>query len=73
MDVPETIVNINKAVDMKKKFFYFFALIGYLLGVIGGIGYTLYERAWVIAAGVVILSALAFPKAKEYLLKLINE
>lgn len=38
----------------------------YVLGVIGGIGYTLYCGAYPIAAGVAALGYMAFGKAKEY-------
>jgi len=38
----------------------------YALGVIGGIGYTLYYGAYAVTAGVAALGYMAFGKAKEY-------
>jgi len=38
----------------------------YVLGVIGGIGYTIYCGAYPIFAGVAALGYMAFGKAKEY-------
>ena len=49
---------------MIKKARYFFELCAYALGSIGGLGYCLYNRAWVIAIAVVILAIMAFPEAK---------
>ena len=37
----------------------------YVLGSIGGFGYALYCRAWLIAVGVVVLAVLAFPTVKR--------
>ena len=45
----------------------FFAVIFYALGVIGGLGWTLSNHAWVIAAGIVGLAVLAFPEMKRIL------
>lgn len=49
-----------------KKIGLFFMLCLYALGVIGGIGYTLYCGAYAITAGVAALGYMAFGKAKEY-------
>ncbi len=53
-----------------KKFLYFFAMCAYGVGAIGGFGYACYCKAWVIAACVAVLAAMAFPKAKEFYNKL---
>lgn len=37
----------------------------YTLGVIGGLGWTLSNHAWVIAAGVVGLAYMAFPELQK--------
>lgn len=37
----------------------------YALGLIGGLGWTLYNHAWLIAAGVAALGVLAFPTLKK--------
>lgn len=52
--------------DTLKKILSFFMLCLYVLGVIGGIGYTLYCGAYPISAGVAALGYMAFGKAKEY-------
>jgi uncharacterized membrane protein len=54
-----------------KKIVLFFMLCLYALGVIalgviGGIGYTLYHGAYAVTAGVAVLGYMAFGKAKEY-------
>lgn len=56
-----------------KKVFYFFALFAYAVGVIGGIGYSTYSKAYFIAACIVVLAAMAFPTAKDFFKKLTNE
>ena len=40
-------------------------LMAYALGAIGGTGYALYNRAYVIAIAVVVLALLAFPVVKK--------
>lgn len=35
------------------------------LGLAGGIGYTIYNGAYLIAIGIAVLGYLAYPKAKE--------
>ena len=52
--------------DTVRKILSFFMLCLYVLGVIGGIGYTLYCGAYPIFAGVAALGYMAFGKAKEY-------
>lgn len=40
-------------------------LMAYALGAIGGTGYAIYSRAYVIEAAVVVLAVLAFPVVKK--------
>ena len=49
-----------------KKVYCFIMLCLYVLGVVGGIGYTCYCGAYPIAVGVAATGFLAFYKAKEY-------
>ena len=51
---------------MAKNFLYMTLLGLYVLGTIGGIGYSIYYDEWVTATGIAILAVMAFPKAKEY-------
>lgn len=48
-----------------KGFIYFVLICLYILGTIGGIGYTIYNGAYPIAVGVAVCGWLAFPKANE--------
>ncbi len=47
------------------KIFSFIMICLYLLGLLGGIGYAIYNSAYVIAVGVAALGYMAFPKVKE--------
>lgn len=40
------------------------------IGAFGGIGYTIYNGAWMIAIGVAVLTYTAWPKFKDYIVKL---
>ena len=40
-------------------------LMAYAMGAIGGTGYALYSRAYLIAIAVVVLALLAFPVVKK--------
>ena len=40
-------------------------LMAYVMGAVGGTGYALYCRAYVIAIAVVVLAVLAFPVVKK--------
>ena len=51
--------------DMKK-YFSFVMICLYILGVIGGLGWTLYSGGYVIAVGVVAVAYMAWPKLMEY-------
>ena len=48
-----------------KGFLYLMVLLLYAMGVIGGIGYAIYNGAYPIAVGVAVTGWLAFPKVKE--------
>ncbi len=54
-----------------KNVFYVIMVFLYFLGVLGGIGYSMYNKAYIIAVGVAALGYMAFPKVKEYLKPLI--
>lgn len=49
-----------------KKFICFLLLCLYVLGTIGGVGYALYNHAYLIAAGVVAVAAMAVPQVVKY-------
>ena len=49
-----------------KKYFSFIMICLYILGVIGGLGWTLYSGGYVIAVGVVAVAYMAWPKLVEY-------
>lgn len=53
-----------------KQFLHFFYLCLYVLGSIGGLGYTLYNEAYLIAAAIVVVAAMAFPTAKRWWIEL---
>ncbi|MBO4786912.1 MAG: hypothetical protein J5510_07585 [Prevotella sp.] len=48
-----------------KKIMCFIALFLYIMGTIGGIGYCLYNKAYVIAIAVAVLSVMAFPTVRN--------
>lgn len=52
------------------RFWYFAELCLWLLGVVGGLGWTLYEGAYLIALGVLALGAYSIPYIKEVYYKL---
>ena len=43
-----------------------------LIGIIGGIGYSIYNSAWVIAIGLVVTGYMAWPKVKKVFEELIG-
>lgn len=53
-----------------KKAFYFLMICGTTMGIIGGIGYSLLNRAYPITVGLVMAGWMAWPKVKEYANKL---
>lgn len=58
---------------MAKKLIAFLMVCLYALGTIGGIGYAVYNKAWVIAVGVLALGWMAWPSAVKYRNILIGE
>lgn len=48
-----------------KGFLYLLVLLLYAMGVIGGIGYAIYNGAYPIAVGVAVTGWLALPKVRE--------
>lgn len=58
--------DITKNHCYMKKFLSLFGLCAWAVGTIGGIGYSLYCGAGLIAACVAILAAMAFPTAKKW-------
>lgn len=53
-----------------KKIGYFAMICLYVMGVIGGVGYATYCGAYPCAAGVVAVAWMAWPRVKEYFIKL---
>jgi len=49
-----------------------FMLMAYTMGSIGGFGYAIYSKAYVIAVAILLLAWMAFPKAKEFFEKWIK-
>lgn len=43
-----------------------------LIGIIGGIGYSIYNSAWVIAVGIAVAGYMAWPKVKKVFEELID-
>lgn len=58
---------------MINKFKAFGMICLYIVGVLGGLGWSLYNHSYVIAAGIVALGFMAFPEAKRYLEELMSE
>jgi uncharacterized membrane protein len=54
-----------------KKIINFILLFLTLIGIIGGIGYSIYNSAWVIAVGIAVAGYMAWPKVKKVLEELI--
>jgi hypothetical protein len=54
-----------------KKIINFILLFLTLIGIIGGIGYSIYNSAWVIAVGIAIAGYMAWPKVKKVFEELI--
>ena len=53
-----------------EKIGYFIMLCLWVLGVLGGIGWSLYSGGYVIAIGVAATGWMAWPKVQEYFAKL---
>ena len=54
------------------KYYYLTMLFLYVLGTIGGIGYTLYIHEYVVAVGVAVVAYMGFPTAVNFW-KFLNE
>lgn len=52
------------------KILVFFLLVLAFVGIVGGIGYTTYYKAYPIAVGIAVVGWLAWPKVKETFRKL---
>ena len=48
-----------------KRVLYFLLLFLTLIGIIGGIGYGIYDGRWVIAVGIAIAGYMTWPKVKN--------
>lgn len=48
-----------------KKILNFILLCLYIVGLIGGIGYTIHSHAWVITVGVAVLGVMGWPMARD--------
>lgn len=55
-----------------RKIIYFVLMCLYILGAIGGVGYALYNHAYLIAIGVVVVAAMAFPYIKGVFKKMVE-
>ena len=55
----------NKDNSIMKNFIASILLCLTIVGFIGGIGYSLYQSAWLIAVGQVVVGIMAFPKVKQ--------
>lgn len=53
-----------------KKIWSFLGLCGWVLGVIGGIGYACYSHAYLIAVAVAFLGVLSFDKVRGFVREL---
>lgn len=56
-----------------KKILYFFGSFLAVIGGIGSFGYLVWQKEWVIAAGVLVVCFAASPTIKNWVNKLINE
>lgn len=56
-----------------KKFAYLFGLCAYVVGTIGGIGYAIYNKAYLIAICVAVLAWMGFPVAKKWFDSLLDK
>ena len=49
-----------------RKIIYFVLMCLYILGAIGGVGYAMFNHAYLIAIGVVVVAAMALPQVVKY-------
>ena len=50
---------------MKKQFLSFIGICAYVMGTIGGFGFSVYGGSWPVAIAVVILAVIAWPTVKK--------
>ena len=50
---------------MKKQFLSFIGICAYVMGTIGGFGFSVYGGSWPVAISVLILAVMAWPTAKK--------
>ena len=50
---------------MKKQFISFLGICAYVMGTIGGFGFSAWGGSWPVAIAVLILAVMAFPTAKQ--------
>ena len=58
--------------DMKQILNFIILALAFV-GLVGGIGYTIYSGAYPIAVGIAVLAYLAYPQAKEMFKSLFND
>lgn len=51
---------------MKKQFLSFIGICAYVMGTIGGFGFSVYGGSWPVAIAVLILAFMAWPTAFNY-------
>ena len=47
------------------KVLYFFEMCAYVLGLMGGLGWALYNKAYLISISIIVLGIMAFPELKR--------
>ena len=55
-----------------KKIFYFMMLCLTIVGIIGGIGYTVYDHAYVVSVGLAVAGYMTWPQVRNYYKKLME-
>jgi len=58
---------------MNKKPIYFFGSFLAIVGGIGSLGYLIWLKEWVVAAGVVVVCIAAFPTLKKWIKNILND
>jgi hypothetical protein len=62
---------IKKETGMNKVIIFFLLFLAFI-GIAGGIGYTVYDKAYPIAVGIAVAGWMAWPKFKELAKKLME-
>lgn len=55
-----------------KKIFYFIMLCLTIVGIIGGIGYTVYDHAYVVSVGLAVAEYMTWPQVSDYAKKMMD-